>query len=166
LNTIKGQRLRAGLFISAAAIVIVHIFQWALADWILNSDITDKLKVIPAKHIMVVADSCYSGTLTRGIKLIERDRGYLSRMSREKSRTVLTSGGLEPVLDGAGGNHSVFAKVLIGILYENRHIMDATELFEKLRRPVMLRSPQTPQYSDLRLAGHEGGDFIFYRINP
>jgi len=32
LNTIEGQRLRAGLFISAAAIVIVHIFQWALPD--------------------------------------------------------------------------------------------------------------------------------------
>jgi hypothetical protein len=87
-------------------------------------------------------------------------------MAKKKSRTVLTSGGLEPVLDGAGGNHSVFASVFIDILNENEQIMDATELFEKLRRPVMLHSPQTPQYSDLRLAGHEGGDFLFYRITP
>ena len=136
------------------------------ADWISNADITDKLKVIPAKHIMVVADSCYSGTLTRGIKFAERDHDYLSRMARKRSRTVLTSGGLEPVLDGAGGGHSVFARVFIDILHESNQIMDATELFEKLRRPVMLHSPQTPQYSDLRLAGHEGGDFLFYRINP
>jgi len=32
LNTIKGQRLRAGLFIGAAAIVLVHLFQWALPE--------------------------------------------------------------------------------------------------------------------------------------
>ena len=136
------------------------------ADWISNADVTDKLKVIPAKHVMVVADSCYSGTLTRGLMITARDHDYLSRMARKKSRTVLTSGGLEPVLDGAGGSHSVFASVFIDILHENRQIMDATELFERLRRPVMLRSPQTPQYSDLRLAGHEGGDFLFYRTNP
>jgi hypothetical protein len=136
------------------------------ADWISNADITDKLKVIPAKHIMVVADSCYSGTLTRGLKITERDHGYLSRMAMKKSRTVLTSGGLEPVLDGAGGDHSVFARVFMDILIENDQLMDATELFEKLRRPVMLHSPQTPQYSDLRLAGHDGGDFLFYRTNP
>ncbi len=136
------------------------------ADWISNADITDKLKVIKAKHIMVVADSCYSGTLTRGLKLIERSDGYLSRMAKKKSRTVLTSGGLEPVLDSAGGDHSVFARVFMNILFENNQLMDATELFEKLRRPVMLHSPQTPQYSDLRLAGHDGGDFLFYRTIP
>lgn len=114
------------------------------ADWISNADITDKLKVIKAKHIMVVADSCYSGTLTRGLKFTERGHDYLSRMAIKKSRTVLTSGGLEPVLDSAGGDHSVFARVFMNILIENDQVMDATELFEKLRRPVMLHSPQTP----------------------
>ncbi len=136
------------------------------ADWISNADITDKLKVIKAKHIMVVADSCYSGTLTRGIKMSSRNRNYLSRMARKKSRTVLTSGGLEPVVDNTGGEHSVFARVFLDILLENEQILDATGLFEKLRRPVMLNSTQTPQYSDIRLAGHEGGDFLFYRIKP
>jgi hypothetical protein len=27
----------------------------------------------------------------------------------------------------------------------------------------MLKAPQTPQYSDIRFAGHEGGDFLFIR---
>jgi sigma-B regulation protein RsbU (phosphoserine phosphatase) len=45
LNTIKGQRLRAGLFISAAALVLVHLFQWTLpeatATW--NHRVLDRL---------------------------------------------------------------------------------------------------------------------------
>ena len=34
-----------------------------------------------------------------------------------------------------------------------------------VRRPVMLNSDQSPEYGDIRYAGHEGGDFIFSRIN-
>ena len=43
--------------------------------------------------------------------------------------------------------------------------MDGTTLFSRIRRPVMLNAKQTPQYSDIRFAGHEGGDFLFLRLN-
>ena len=33
------------------------------ANWVSTSDITTMVRAIRAKHIMVVADSCYSGTL-------------------------------------------------------------------------------------------------------
>ena len=77
-----------------------------------------QIKAMPAKHVMVVADSCFSGTIlrssdiTRGLK-IERTspeyEHYLKRIVEDKSRTALTSGGLEPVMDSGGGQHSVFA---------------------------------------------------------
>ena len=35
------------------------------SHWVSNTDITNMLKAIQARHVMVVADSCYSGTLTR-----------------------------------------------------------------------------------------------------
>ncbi len=35
------------------------------ANWISNADITNMLRAIRAKHVMVVADSCFSGTLVR-----------------------------------------------------------------------------------------------------
>jgi hypothetical protein len=133
------------------------------AEWISNADITDKLKAIKAKHVIVIADSCYSGTLTRGLKVLSKDSGYLNKMAKKRTRTVLTSGGLEPVLDSAGGQHSVFAKALLDVLHNNEGIIDGTKLFSEMRRPVMLNSPQTPQYSDIRFAGHEGGDFLFVR---
>jgi len=133
------------------------------ANWISNIDITDTLKAIRAKHVLIVADSCYSGTLTRSINIKLRGSDYLSRISQKKSRTVLTAGGLEPVIDSGGGRHSVFAKAFLDILKENTGIMDGTLLFSKIRRPVMVNSPQTPQYSDIRYAGHDGGDFLFVK---
>jgi hypothetical protein len=132
------------------------------AEWISNADITDKLKAIKAKHVIVIADSCYSGALTRSLKVATRDSDYLIKMAQKKSRTVLTSGGLEPVLDGAGGQHSVFAKALLDVLQKNAGVIDGTNLFSEIRRPVILNAPHTPQYSDIRFTGHEG-DFLFIR---
>jgi uncharacterized caspase-like protein len=134
------------------------------ADWVSNADITDKLKALKAKHVIVISDSCYSGTLTRGISKPFKNSNYLMTISQKRSRTVLTSGGLEPVSDGGGGGHSVFALAFINALKKNDRIMDGTELFSKIRRPVMVNAPQTPQYSDIRFAGHAGGDFIFLKV--
>ena len=76
---------------------------------------------------------------------------------------VITSGEMEPVVDSAGGKHSTFAAVFLDTLRSNKGVMDGTQLFSKILRPVMLRADQTPQNSDVRKAGHEGGDFLFVR---
>jgi len=132
-------------------------------NWVSNATITDTLKSMRAKHVIVIADSCYSGTLTRGFGIILRSPDYYGRMARKRSRTVLTSGGIEPVNDAGGGQNSVFCKVFLTALSGNTGIMDGTQLFTKVRRPVMMNAPQTPQYSDIRFTGHEGGDFFFVR---
>lgn len=134
-------------------------------NWIANSAITSNLKAIKARHVMIIADSCYSGKLTRGIKIVQRDKGYFSRLVQKKSRTVLASGGLEPVEDAGGQkNHSVFTAEVLKALKNNRGTIDGTTLFEQIRRPVKLNADQTPEYADIRKAGHENGaDFIFVR---
>ena len=132
--------------------------------WISNSSITANLRALKAKHVLIVADSCYSGKLARGVHIVNKTPGYLSRLSRKRVRSVISSGGLEPVIDSGGrGEHSVFASALLDSLRENKGIMDGAQLFNKLRRPVMLNSDQTPEYSDIRKAGHEGGEFLFVR---
>jgi hypothetical protein len=131
--------------------------------WVSNATISDTLKGLLAKHVMVVADSCYSGTLVRGAGVSLRSGEYWARMARKRTRVALTSGGLEPVVDTGGGGHSPFAKAFLDALKGNEAVMDGTQLFSRLRRPVMLNANQTPEYSDVRNAGHDGGDFLFVR---
>ena len=133
------------------------------ANWISTADVTDSLKAMQAKHVLVVADSCYSGTLSRSVKLEKSNPRYLGRLAGKRARVVLTSGGLEPVSDGGGGDHSVFAKALIDALKANNSVIEGTRLFNQLRRPVITNARQTPEYSDIRFADHEGGDFLFVR---
>ncbi len=84
-------------------------------------------------------------------------------MSQKMARVVMTSGGLEPVVDSDGGDHSPFARALLKALSENQSILDGSGLFNAVRRPVMVAADQTPQYSNVRQAGHDGGDFLFVR---
>ncbi|MGD8765475.1 MAG: ankyrin repeat domain-containing protein [Desulfobacteraceae bacterium] len=135
-----------------------------MINWISNSSITTTLRAMRAKHVLIVADSCYSGTLARGIRTVDRTPGYISRLSQKRARSVISSGGIEPVIDSGGkGLHSVFASAFLNALEGNKEIMDGVQLFNKLRRPVMLNSDQTPEFSDIRKAGHEGGEFLFVR---
>ncbi len=76
---------------------------------------------------------------------------------------VIKPGEVEPVADSGGGGHSLFAKAFIDALGDNSTIMGGTQLFSKLRRHVMLASQQTPQYADVRQAGHDDGDILFVR---
>jgi len=71
------------------------------ANWVSNDDITDMLKAIPARHILAIADSCYSGTLVPAapadFDTWQDRRDWLKRIVEKRSRTALASGGLEPV---------------------------------------------------------------------
>ncbi len=133
--------------------------------WIPTSEITNLLKAIRAKHVLIVADSCYSGSLLMresGARLpaaASRDE-WLKRMQARRSRTALTSGGEEPVADGGSGGHSVFAKALLEVLRENKGILDGDSLFDQIKRPIILNAEQTPLYGDIRMTGHEMGDFL------
>ena len=136
-----------------------------MVDWVSTATVTDALKAMEARQVMIVADSCYSGALTRSVKVRVSSPSYYRKMLKKRARVVLSAGGLEPVLDGGGGKHSVFAKAFIDALKENDGVMDGNTLFNRLRRPVMLNSTQTPEYRDIRFAGHDGGDFLFVRVN-
>ena len=130
--------------------------------WIPNGSVTSKTRAMEAKHVMVIADSCYSGKLVRGIHVNSPTPDYLKKLSTRRARVVLTSGGIEPVSDSGGrNNHSIFAQALLDALRANTGVLEGHELFTKIRRPVAVNSDQIPEYSDIRKAGHDGGDFLF-----
>jgi uncharacterized caspase-like protein len=142
-------------------------------NWISTFAITDVLSAMSARHVLIVADSCYSGALTRsalakleaGMSNEARDH-WLKSTAEKRSRTVLSSGGLEPVLDSGGGNHSVFAKAFLDVLASNTEILDGQHLGLEVAARVSyaaanVQAEQDPQYAPIRYAGHEAGDFLF-----
>jgi tetratricopeptide (TPR) repeat protein len=137
--------------------------------WISADDITSNIKGIPARHVLVISDSCYSGTLTRGLNLAqpppaEREQ-YLRKMIAGHSRTLMASGGDEPVADGGGSGHSVFAAALLrGLQQMDKLRFTAGELFSNyIIEAVAGRADQTPIYDPLRNSGHDAGDFVFVK---
>jgi len=138
--------------------------QKSSVNWISNASISTAIRAIPAKHIMVIADSCYSGKLTRGISIRNYPESYLSKILTKKARVVISSGGLEPVLDGGTNeNNSIFASALIEELVENSSYLDGASLFSKIRERVGWNADQIPEYGVIQKAGHDGGDFVFIR---
>jgi hypothetical protein len=148
------------------------------ANWISTVTITDILNAMTVRQLLVVADSCYSGTLTRsavgqlpgGLSDEERAK-LLRRMIEKRSRLALTSGGTEPVLDSLGGPHSVFAQHFIELLRSNSGVLLGQEMFRHLQgrvtAAVQRRTDQTaqlPEYAPIKAAGHESGDFVFARV--
>ncbi|MBK8069453.1 MAG: caspase family protein [Rhodanobacteraceae bacterium] len=139
------------------------------ASWISNDQVNDFLGASAAKHVMVVADSCYSGTMSgnaiRPIPLDAKEEDLLF-ISRVKARTVITSGGLQPVLDDGGSGHSIFAHAFLTALKQADGLAEGYRLYEEVselvgQRSAIARLPQRPQYSALRHAGHEGSEFFF-----
>lgn len=140
------------------------------SNWISADDITVNIKVIPAKHVLIVSDSCYSGTIVRAVAgtvstPLERGR-YLQKMMAGKSRTLMASGGNEPVVDDGGGGHSVFANALLrGLDQNDKEVFTADELFrDYIQEAVAGKANQTPEYNPLRNSGHDSGDFVFVRV--
>ena len=136
-------------------------------DWISATDITDNIKRIASAHILIISDSCYSGTLTRAAAgdlstKGERDE-FVKKMMERKSRTLMASGGNEPVTDEGGSGHSVFADSLLRALKEaDKGIFTAEELFHgRVKSSVAGKSEQVPEYNDIKNSGHDGGDFVF-----
>lgn len=142
------------------------------ANWISTVAITDILNSMTAKHVMIVSDSCYSGAMTRS-SLARIDAGtttpkkqqWLKAMLKTRSRTVLTSGGLKPVMDGGGGKHSVFAKAFLEALRSNTGLLEGQDLYREVSGNIISIASeygidQVPEYAPIRHAGHESGEFF------
>ncbi|NIQ02456.1 MAG: hypothetical protein GWM98_20475 [Nitrospinaceae bacterium] len=138
-------------------------------NWIIVDNITSNIKRMTARHVLVVADSCYSGKLTRDVDpqlhTADKRRRYMQKMKIRSSRTLMASGGNEPVADGGGSGHSVFARAFIESLKQpGAKVFTAEQLFhEHIKETVAGGSDQVPEYNIIKNSGHRGGDFVFIR---
>ncbi len=137
------------------------------SKWIPNETVSEYLDLIPAQQILVVSDSCYSGTMTRSglARRASTPSVEPQPVAGRRSRTVLTSGGLQPVLDAGGGEHSLFARALLTVLRLNDRPLSGTVLHREVAARVTFAATelgveQVPDYAPIQFAGHETGDFV------
>lgn len=127
------------------------------ATYISTDDINKAIKRSNAKHILIIADACFSGAMTRALPpdaAREVTRQYII-----PSRKVMASGNLEPVPD-----NSKFIFYLKKNLIANKEkYLAAQDLFSSFRTAVMANSETVPQYAAIKNVGDEGGEFIFVR---
>ena len=127
--------------------------------WISNEQLARHLERLAARRVLVIADSCYAGTLGGS----DADRGGAANA---RTRLVLSSGGLAPVLDqGGDGTHSLFARALLSVLSLARQPLSAAALESAVAARVTYRAhelgvEQAPDLAPIRHAGHEAGDFV------
>ena len=140
--------------------------------WIPNEQITGHLGRLPARRILVVADSCYAGLLSSEPSFLFLDNNvqfsldYVKFKLPKRARLLLSSGGDAPVLDNNGGSNSLFAAAFLEVLEKNSELLPSPALFSKLQARVKSAAAQTqfkevPEFKSIKGAGHEVGDFFF-----
>lgn len=142
------------------------------ANWISTVEITDIVNSMAAKHILLVADACYSGALTRATnidldagKSPEAQAAWVNKMAQLNSRHVLMSGDIKPVLDDGGNGHSVFANAFIQVLRHSEGIIDGSQIFQEVKSKVEIRAhqlniEQSPKFAKLLDSENELGQFL------
>ena len=137
------------------------------ANYISNADLQTYLGGIKSKHTLLVADACFSGDIFRGNTVtvpFEESEKYYKEVHGLSSRQAMTSGGIEPVMDGGKDGHSVFAYYFLKTMNENQNkYMDVGQVYNKIKIPVINNSEQSPKLAPVKNTGDEGGQFIFIK---
>jgi hypothetical protein len=146
-------------------------------NWIDNWWITNHLDTSKVRRALIIADSCYGGVFSTDLPIgpVTRlpplaDEDFNQKLKR-KSRFVLASGGIAPVLDLSGPEeeHSVFAKAFIEVLEASSGTMSIVELYGRIfdrmdSTLARIGLNQEPELRIIRAAGHQSeGDFFFVR---
>ena len=131
--------------------------------FITNASIRDYIDGMKAKHVYLVADSCFSGTLFGKARAMPpiNDK-FFRQLYANKSRWGLTSGGKEPVADSGKSGHSIFAYHFIKLLKENSDpYLVPSRIFDQIAPVIANNAEQTPRSEPLKGTGDEGGQFVF-----
>jgi hypothetical protein len=141
------------------------------SSWLSAQTVADAIWQIHARHILLVADSCFSSVITHptSTTLLRTDDEHVTAIRWNKAaRMVLTSGQNEPVVDGTSNNatHSLFAEIFITVLRQNGILLPGEVLAHELTSQIQDYTrrtglKQTPTYSNLQDPQHKFGDFFF-----
>ena len=134
--------------------------------WLSNIDIARFLANMPARQLLLVSDSCFSGALTReGVAAEQRSSLNRNAILMRRSVVALSSGGEEVVADSALDGHSPFTWHLLRQLEAAQGEIPARDMLLAIRDKVSKSSQgQVPAYGIIMSSGHAaGGEYL---LNP
>jgi hypothetical protein len=138
---------------------------WLLSDassssrvnWFSNSQLTDYIRAIKAKHIFLIADACYAGSIFVARGVFDDVPPSIMDIYKNKSRTAMTSGGTTEVND-----ESKFTEFVLDVLRNNiDQYLTSSQLFRAIERPVMNSSRTAPRFGVIQNVNDMQGDFVF-----
>lgn len=132
----------------------------ATMDWFSNNDLRDFIAMSRARHVLVVSDSCFSGSLFRGgaPDLSDKANAWYRRAIAQPSRWGISSGDLELVPD-----QSVFARQFLNALrFPLRPVFSASDLAGRIKVEVAGSTGTQPLFGRLQVdRDSQFGEFIF-----
>ena len=131
------------------------------ARYILNSTVKDYVGGLSAKHILLISDSCFSGSMfMRGAS---RSTEVADELANLPSRWAICSGrNDEEVYDGDPGSHSPFAQSLINLLSNIKSDnINIGKVVNHVIEETAANYEQLPDGRPLFGVGHGGGQYIF-----
>ena len=138
------------------------------SSWISNKEIYNYLKIgaIQAKHVLLIANSCFSGDSFRSHrgKMVRVTDEIIKQASKRGSRQVISSGKIKPVVDKRLSDNSIFTRYLIKGLNENKKpFLVSSELFKGMKIGLEENSLQAPGFGTLNdEGGQEGGELVLF----
>ncbi|MCH2080857.1 MAG: caspase family protein [Saprospiraceae bacterium] len=116
------------------------------------------IKAIKSHHTVLIADSCYAGSI-----FTTRSTGsYQDRLERKPSRWLITAGRNEVVADGKPGMNSPFADAILFTLKDNTNKrLEVSQLARQVAELVSKNAAQTPRYAEMFGVNSKGGEFMF-----
>ena len=132
--------------------------------WLSNNDVQRFLNRTDAKQIVVVSDSCFSGTLAKEQPLDAPKSALKEDLLTRRAVVTLTSGDEEPVTDEGLDGHSIFAYHFLNEMRRVQKFSPITASYERLRERIVKTYPQTPQLGAVMSAGHMSGASYLFEV--
>ena len=132
----------------------------SISDFVPNSTIIDAISGIDAKHILIILDSCFSGSFLSQTRAISGF--HYSKLNENNSRWVLASGRNEKVSDGQPGEGSPFSIILNEFLEQNStKTFSISELASAVSKGTGNIAKQQPIFAHIEGVGHKDGQLVF-----
>jgi len=143
-------------------------------SYVPHEDVRTILERLDCKHVLLIVDSCFSGTLDPTIAMVNKGKAtnapyasvprseYIKRKLKYKTRRYITAGGKEYVPDGRPGHHSPFARRIL----ESLRTFGGNDAILTLEEMMLEIEKAQPEPRTGELLGNEPGSSFVLIASP